>query len=68
MKIAVAMSGGVDSSSAAALLKKLDEAAKEHYIPPLNRAKIYLGPGETKKVFEWLEKDLRNALLVCRIF
>lgn len=41
---------------ARAILKNLDEAAKEHYISPLNRAKIYSGLGEAEKVFHWLEK------------
>ncbi len=40
------------------ILKKLEAAAAKHYISPLNRAKIYLGLGETEKVFEWLEKGL----------
>ena len=38
------------------ILKNLEEAAAENYISPLNYAKIYLGLGETEKVFEWLEK------------
>ena len=38
------------------ILKNLEEASKENYISPLNYAKIYLGLGETEKVFEWLEK------------
>lgn len=38
------------------ILKKLAAAAKEHYISPLNFAKIHLGLGETEKVFAWLEK------------
>lgn len=45
---------------ARAILKKLDEAAKAHYISPLNRAKIYLGLGETEKVFEWLKKGFEE--------
>ena len=38
------------------ILKELDEISKERYISPLNQAKIYLGLGETEKVFEYLEK------------
>jgi adenylate cyclase len=38
------------------ILKNLEEASAENYISPLNYAKIYLGLGETEKVFEWLEK------------
>lgn len=40
------------------ILNGLEAAAKEHYISPLNRAKIHLGLGETEKVYEWLEKGL----------
>ncbi|HEX8738027.1 MAG TPA: tetratricopeptide repeat protein [Pyrinomonadaceae bacterium] len=47
-------------SEARAILKKLDEASKENYISPLNRAKIYLGLGEDAKVFEWLEKGFEE--------
>lgn len=42
------------------ILKNLEEAAKENYISPLNYAKIYLGLGETEKVFEWLEKGFET--------
>ena len=42
------------------ILKNLEEASKENYISPLNYAKIYLGLGETKKVFEWLEKGFQT--------
>jgi TolB-like protein/Flp pilus assembly protein TadD len=42
------------------ILKKLENAAKENYICPLNRAKIHLGLGETDKVFEWLEKGFEE--------
>ena len=45
---------------ARAILKKLEEAAQEHYISPLNRAKIYLGLGEREKIFEWLEKGFEE--------
>jgi adenylate cyclase len=38
------------------ILKRLEEAAAENYISPLNYAKIHLGLNETEKVFEWLEK------------
>ena len=38
------------------ILKNLEEASTENYISPLNYAKIYLGLGETEKVFAWLEK------------
>lgn len=42
------------------ILIKLEEAAREHYISPLNYAKIYLGLNETEKVFEWLEKGFEE--------
>lgn len=42
------------------ILKNLEEASKENYISPLNYAKIYLGLGETEKVFEWLEKGFET--------
>ncbi len=42
------------------ILKKLKDASKEHYISPLNYAKIHLGLGEIDSVFEWLEKGLEE--------
>jgi tetratricopeptide (TPR) repeat protein len=42
------------------ILKNLEEADAENYISPLNYAKIYLGLGETEKVFEWLEKGFEE--------
>lgn len=38
------------------ILKKLEEAAKEHYISPVNYAKIHQSLGAAEKVFENLEK------------
>jgi serine/threonine-protein kinase len=40
------------------ILKKLEAAAKEHYISPVNYAKIHQALGATEKVFESLEKGL----------
>lgn len=42
------------------ILKNLAEASKEHYISPLNYAKIHHGLDETEKVFEWLEKGFEE--------
>lgn len=42
------------------ILKKLDEAKKEHYISPVNQAKIYLGLDEIDRVFEYLEKGFEE--------
>lgn len=46
--------------AALSILENLEEASKENYISPLNYAKIYLGLGETEKIFEWLEKSFEE--------
>ena len=53
-----AMAGKEDE--ARAILAKLEAASAENYISPINYAKIYLGLGETDRVFEWLEKGLEE--------
>jgi serine/threonine-protein kinase len=42
------------------ILTSLEKAAEENYISPVNRAKIYLGLGDTDKVFEWLEQGFEE--------
>ena len=46
--------------AALSILGNLEQASKENYISPLNYAKIYLGLGETEKVFDWLEKGFET--------
>lgn len=53
-----AMAGNPDE--ARAILAKLEAAAAENYISPVNQAKIYLGLEETDRVFEWLEKGFEE--------
>ncbi len=45
------------------ILSDLEKAAVENYVSPINFAKIHLGLGETEKVFEWLEKGLKERSL-----
>src|SRR5215204_4481103 len=42
------------------ILKKLEAASKEHYISPVNYAKIHQALGATEKVFANLEKGLEE--------
>ncbi|MEP6901807.1 MAG: hypothetical protein ABJA66_08660 [Actinomycetota bacterium] len=54
------LAGNKKKADARRILKKLVEASKEHYISPLNYAKIHLGLGDTEKVFEYLEKGFEE--------
>jgi tetratricopeptide (TPR) repeat protein len=38
------------------LLDELQEESKQHYVSPVNFAKLYLGLGDRERVLEWLEK------------
>ena len=47
-------------TEASRILKKLEAASREHYISPVNYAKIHQALGATEKVFENLEKGFEE--------
>jgi tetratricopeptide (TPR) repeat protein len=40
---------------AQSVLRELEQQSTRRYVPPIDRALIYLGLGETEQAFEWLE-------------
>jgi hypothetical protein len=42
------------------IFKKLQDASREHYISPVNYAKIYESLGKTDEFFEYLEKGVEE--------
>ena len=45
------------------MLEQLDELAKDHYVPPMEFAVIYLGLGDATNAFIWLEKAYEERFL-----
>jgi hypothetical protein len=51
-------------AKARAILKKLDEESKIHYVSPLSQAIVLAGLGENEEAISWLEKgEHENAAL-----
>jgi serine/threonine protein kinase/tetratricopeptide (TPR) repeat protein len=46
------------------VLDRLNEIAKEKYVPAFHRAIVYAGLGEKDKAFEWLEKGYEERFIV----
>ncbi|MFN2566009.1 MAG: protein kinase [Gemmatimonadaceae bacterium] len=61
---AYARSGRRDDASK--VLRELGELSKRRYVPPYHTAVVYVGLGETDRMFEWLKKayDERSEWLV----
>jgi TolB-like protein/Flp pilus assembly protein TadD len=55
-----------DTTEANRVLAQLKQLSKHHYVPAYDIAMVYLGLGEKKQAYEWLEKGLeeRSAWMV----
>jgi TolB-like protein/Tfp pilus assembly protein PilF/tRNA A-37 threonylcarbamoyl transferase component Bud32 len=49
-----------ETDKARDVLAELDEIARDGYVAPMDRAKVYVGLGDLDEAFAWLEKEHTN--------